>query len=296
MLRQGKEKGSPKDFKLRHGLHTLTGGTWAAVQRSIDVEVLAIWMDTPIPPAVSVQDADGDTITEQRDGQYTDNFSPHETTSTRTITYPTYEELDPVPVVSPFLEWLVLDDFGHRDESASEVKVNRFLFAIYRSLSAACTSQNTVSAPQAAPNPQPDQNPDSPHAAPIGQMTTSQNLQIGSVHQEGSTDQSEQTTFPIHASHPGQILPRGQTPQTHIDDSGRANIFVTGRTSKDVDDLTYILQQKAVGNDIIIEQRLRKEFAKLFSYYVPKTHDEALVPVRLYWGLLYELIVSSIIL
>ena len=187
-------------------------------------------------PTVSVGDADGNTVGEQQEAQHSDTASLHQTTPPAgTATNTIYETLEPVPVKMPFLHWNILDDFGNPDESVPEVKVNRFLSAIYHSLYASCASESAPSAPQAA--------------------QTSQ------------------------ASH-----------------SAKPSIWVSGRTSKDVDDLTYALQQQAHGSDPIIEQKFRKETVKLFYYYMPATADnETLAPVRLFWGLLYELIVSSLL-
>ena len=187
-------------------------------------------------PKVSVGDADGNTIGERQEAQYSDTESLHQTRSpAENATNTIYKELEPVPVVRPFLHWDILDDFGNGDESVPEVKVNRFLSAIYHSLYASCAPQSALPAPQAAQTP--------------------------------------------HASH-----------------GAKPSILVIGRTAKDVDDFTYELQKQAPGSDII-EQKFRKETVKLFSYYVLETADnETLAPVRLFWGLLYELIVSSLLL
>ena len=215
----------------------MTDTTWASVQRSTEAEVLNLWMDTPMAPRVSVGDADGNTIGERQEAQNSDTESLHQTTPpARTATNTIYEELEPVPVIRPFLHWDIFDDFGNPDESAPEVKVNRFLSAIYRSLHASCALQSAPSAPQAAQTPQ--------------------------------------------ASH-----------------GAKPSISVIGRTAKDADDLTYRFQEQAHQKDPIIEQKFRKETVKLFSYYVPATaHNENLAPLRLFWGLLYELIVSLLLL
>ena len=264
----------------------------------------------PPAPIVSVGDADGNTIGEQQEAQYSDAESLHQTTpSARTTTNTIYEELEPVPVKRPFLHWTILDDFGNRDESVPEVKVNRFLSAIYHSLYASCASQSAGSAPQAAQTPQTGQDSDRQHEAPSAQMATvSQYPQGVTTTQGGSTDQSGPTASLAHVFQPGQTPPNGpksqpgqwaqaiQRPAAQANHGAKPSILVFGRTSKDVDDLTYALQQ-AHGSVPIIEQKLRKETVKLFSYYVPATSDnETLAPVRLFWGLLYELIVSSLLL
>lgn len=309
ILKQGKEKAVPKDFTLRIGLHTLTGASWASVQQSTDSEVLNIWMDTPKPPALSVQDADGNILTEQQDAQNSDTESLHKATPARTARDPTYKELNPVPVIKPFLEWFVLDDFENRDESTPEVRVNRFLSTIYYSLSASCASRSTVGAPQAAQIPQPGQNPAQLPAAQTEQMTVaSQNPQMGHALQGVSPGQSGQIASSGLTSLPGQTPPTGQTSQasqtalsaqmlpTQANAIGRPNISVIGKTARDVDNLTYELITRPGGGDTDIKQQLRKETVKLFDSYVPKMHSETLAPVRLFWGLLYELIVSTFLL
>ena len=275
------------------------------MQRSTGAEVLNIWMDTPKLPSMSSQDADGNPIAEQQDDQDSDTESLHETTPASSATNPIYEELHPVNVIRPFLEWLVLDDFGNHDESAPEVKVERFLSAIYHSLSASCVSQSTVSGPSAAQTLHTGETSNHGQAAQIGQANGgSQNPQVELRRLIG---QSGQTVAPGHASLLGQSPLTGRTSQasqfcqgvqllpTQASCSGRHKFPVVGRTSKDVDDLTYQLQQQTVGNATIVEQQLRKETANLFECYVPATHNESLVPVRLFWGLLYELIVRSLL-
>ena len=102
------------------------------------------------------------------------------------------------------------------------------------------------------------------------------------------------TTSRVSSAHSSQQPQTSQTSPVAQSRSGRSTIIVTGRTAKDADDLTYlyITQQQAVGKDPIIEQRFRLESVRLFDYYVRTKHDDPLLPVRLFWGLLYELLVS----
>ena len=191
VLKHIKEKIGPEDFKLRIGLHTLTGSTWASVQRATNTEVLNVWMDTPKPPAVSFQNADGNTILKQQGAQDSDTDPLDKTTSTSIVVNPQYEKLNTVPIVEPFLEWRILDDFGNRDNSVSKVKTKRFLSAIYHSLSASCAPQSTELVPQqGAQRPQLNEIPNGEHTT-----TISQNLQGDSTHREGSNIQSTQTTL-----------------------------------------------------------------------------------------------------
>ena len=249
------------------------------MQQSSDTEILAIWMDTPEIPAISVQDADNHPSTEQEGAQNSATESLHETTRAVTGTNTTYPKLDPIPF-RPFLEWRVLDDFGNRDESTPEVKVDRFLSAIYRSLTAECASPSTAAAPQAAQTLQTGQDSISVRAALTGQTTAGrQDPQLG---QRPPIEQSSQ---------PNQTPQAAQMRVTQADGTGRQIIKVIGRTSRDVDDLTYRLKQQADGNETMMQ--LRKETVKLLSYYLPTIHNELLDPVRIFWGLVYELIVSS---
>ena len=55
--------------------------------------------------------------------------------------------------------------------------------------------------------------------------------------------------------------------------------------------LTYEIKQQTHENGTVVEQKLRIEAAKLFGYYA-RTYNETLDPVRLFWGLLYEIIVT----
>lgn len=265
-------------------------------------------MDTPKLPALSIQDTDSDTLINQQDVQDSDTESMYKITPIRTAMNLNFEELHSVPLVRPFLAWIVLDDFGNQHQSSPDVKVNRFLSAIYHSLSATCMSQNSVSGPQIVLIPDSNQNAASEQTIQIRQTSTaSQSPQVGPTLQGGLIDQTVQGSPPRQALIPAHTLTAGQTSQTvspqtiqmvptQANRSGRPKISIIGRTSKDVDDLTYNLQQVSSGNGMIIEQKFRKETVKLFRYYVPLTYDETLAPVRLFWGLLYELIVSLLCL
>ena len=100
----------------------------------------------------------------------------------------------------------------------------------------------------------------------------------------------------VSSAHSGQRPQTSQTSPVVQSSSGRSTILVAGKTAKDADDLTYLYmtqqhQQQGVVKDPIIEQRLRLETVRLFGYYVRTKHNDPLPPVRLFWGLLYELLV-----
>lgn len=141
-LRQDNEKAAPKDYPLRIGHHILDDRSWASVQRSVDGEVLRIWMDTPKPPEVTIRKMDGDSGSEERSMNVSDNESLAGAGSTQSMKNSSFTELDRVPVVRAFLAWRVVDDFGETDECPAEIQTRRFLSTIYDSLSATCTDAN----------------------------------------------------------------------------------------------------------------------------------------------------------
>ena len=213
-------------------------------------------MDTPRLPALSVQNSEGKTISEDKDAQESGEESKQETPPAGTAANPSFTELSSNLGTKPFLEWLVLDDFGIEDDSSTQVKIDRFLRAICHSLSAFCETQGPTAAPQTASNSRPDA------AAPLVQ--------------------------PQQGDEPSQPL---QMFINQVSGSGKPSISVAGKTAKDVDDLTYDLQRVAASADEIIEQRLRKVSVELFHYYVPSDQNPTTSPIQLYWGLLYEVIV-----
>ena len=154
------------DFKLRIGDHTLTSSTWTSVQKATDDEVLNIWMNTPKPPAVQVQDADGKSLAEKSILDRSDTGFLHGTIPTSTVTNRDHDELPTDPLVIPFLEWFVFDDFGNEDQSTSDVKTQRFLSAICYALPAKCAISSTAPPPQTVQTSQSGQDSDGGHAAP----------------------------------------------------------------------------------------------------------------------------------
>lgn len=126
----------PHGYKLEIRGHVINGRTWASVQRLADTEVLNIWMRTPKRkvPRVSVK-MDGES--DSASAEHTDDESKQDsqTFAAAVVEFPL---LDPVPVVSAFLEWRILDEFGEPDNCPVHEKLNRFLNAIYRSLPAFC--------------------------------------------------------------------------------------------------------------------------------------------------------------
>ena len=97
-------------------------------------------METPKVnvPKVSVQNVNGDTSS---DGQQSQNTKEESSIGARQSTGTNSEliRVSPTDVfVLAFLAWRVLDDFGETDDCPIDVKMDRFLNAIYRSLPATC--------------------------------------------------------------------------------------------------------------------------------------------------------------
>lgn len=81
-------------------------------------------------------------------------------------------------------------------------------------------------------------------------------------------------------------------PSPRIGRSARPKIHIVGRVRKEVDDLGY---HRSIGkSEPPIEQRLWWESMKLYKYFISTEeshHDFA--PIKLFWGALYELMVST---
>ena len=166
ILKRNKKKADPdeydpKDFKLEIGGHVIDGGSWTSVQQSTQTEVLDIWMRTSKRkgPKVSIQ---MDGYSNSASAQYTEDepiWDEREPSTSEPSTE--FPPLEFIPIVSAFLEWPLLDEFGDPDECPLGEKLNRFLNAIYRSLPVICISiandsaraSNTALGPGVRPNP-----------------------------------------------------------------------------------------------------------------------------------------------
>lgn len=230
-------KTEPKDYRLCIGTHFLEDRTWASIQRSTTSEVLNIWMETPKLPRVSVKRADGDTSSDGLQSHVSDDEPILEARSTLE-TNASFPRIENVPLVTAFLAWRVLDDFGETDGCSIDVKMSRFLNAIYRSLSAVCEEK------------------------PRNAITYNASSRVSQ--------------------------------KAGIDRSARPKITIQGKVSRDVDDLVYEITQEVKRTEPSIEQKLFWEYRRLFNYFVPTEHDPNSAPVQLFWGLLYEIVVSSI--
>ena len=149
-LRQGKEKAAPNEYPLYFDQNRLSGTTWASVQRSASGDILELWMETPKPPKVKLNNTDSEAGSEagHSSGVGDEPLAKERRTSHATSTV--FKKLDEVPIVKPFLEWRVLDDFGETDGCQVDQQANRFLNAIYWSLPAICSHKESDPGPQSA--------------------------------------------------------------------------------------------------------------------------------------------------
>ena len=149
IMEKGKEHSNPHQYTLHVGIHMVKAMTWAHVQYSATEEVLNLWMRTPRPdvPKVSVKNTEGDVDQDSRSTpENGHSFGDEEQARAETSNGPS--ELGSVPVVSAFLAWDIRDEFGEKDDRSVEIRVNRFLKAIYRALPATC--QASVTEPSAS--------------------------------------------------------------------------------------------------------------------------------------------------
>lgn len=227
-LRQGKDKALAKDYPLRIGGTELQSTIWASVQRSVDGEILRLWMESPKRPKVTVKDTDGDESSEERQVSGADDESFIEARPTSSPSRD-FRLLDPVPVVRALLAWPVVDDFGAVDDCPADIQTKRFLNAIYGSLAAVCTEAYVA---------------------------------------------------------PGKSGGRG----LKSDHSARPTISVAGKTARAVDGLGY---ERSYGeSEASIEQQVWWETLRVFNYFIPREHDADSAPIRLFWGVVYELMVT----
>lgn len=149
-LRRGKEKAAPNEYPLYVGQHRLSGRTWASVQRSANGDILELWMETPKPPEVKLNNADGESGSEAGPPSGAEDEPLAEERCTSHATSAVFKKLDEVPIVRPFLEWRVLDDFGETGGCRVDQQASRFLNAIYWSLPAICSPEESDPGPQSA--------------------------------------------------------------------------------------------------------------------------------------------------
>ena len=125
-LSPGKDKARPSEYRFWFkGREQITIGNWASLLRSSQSdEIVDIWMKKELPK-IHVQEPEEDKIR----------------TPVRQRTFDAAGIDDPdknksIPIVSAFLAWDILDEFGEADQMSLSNRVNRFLKAIYARVTA----------------------------------------------------------------------------------------------------------------------------------------------------------------
>ena len=162
VLTKERETSDPKKYKLQVHGQVIEARTWTSIQRSTKSEVLDLWMETPKQkvPEVSVKSpeaakfpgildekksASDQTVNEAEAGssgvasQEPDNQEQDESVTAagyHDASPCKFERLEEIPIVSPFLEWRIIDETGDEDEIKIDEKIDRFLHVIYRALPA----------------------------------------------------------------------------------------------------------------------------------------------------------------
>ena len=120
-LGTGKEKARPSEYRFwSKGNEQITISNWASLLRkSQSDEIVDIWMKKELPK-IHVQRPEEDNLripTRQLtfDAAGTDDLDRNKT----------------IPIVSAFLAWDILDEFGEADQISLSDRVSRFLKAIY---------------------------------------------------------------------------------------------------------------------------------------------------------------------
>ena len=117
-IKEGDEKPRPMDYPIKIDEETITIQNWASVlQRSRFSETLDLWMKKDIP----------EQSTQEREHP-ADSF----VSADSTVNPP--ETLASLGIVTPFLAWPVLDEFGEPDEHSLSDRVEKFLRAIFIAL------------------------------------------------------------------------------------------------------------------------------------------------------------------
>lgn len=132
-LSTGQKKARPIEYRFWFkGKEQITIGNWTTLLRkSQSDEIVDIWMKNEVPK-IQVQRPEEDTIR----------------LPTRQPTFDAAGTDDPdkdktIPIVSAFLAWDILDEFGEADQISLSNQVNRFLEAIYARVTAETNLQVT---------------------------------------------------------------------------------------------------------------------------------------------------------
>ena len=131
-LGTGKDKARPSEYRFWFkGKEQITIGNWASLLRDYKSdEIVDIWMRKELPK-IHVQQPEEDNIR----------------LPTRQLTFHAAGTDDPdknrIPIVTAFLAWDILDEFGEADQISLSDRVNRFLKAIYARVTAETDLQVT---------------------------------------------------------------------------------------------------------------------------------------------------------
>ena len=119
-----KDKPRPKDYRFWFNQRrAITISNWASLLRECQSsEVIDIWMKKDTP-RINLHTAEGRRTTIRQP-----------TFSTTDVDVP--DDPGHVPVVSPFFEWDILDEFGEKDQMSTADRVESFLKAIYSRIAA----------------------------------------------------------------------------------------------------------------------------------------------------------------
>ena len=117
-LSTGKDKARPSEYRFWFkGGEQITIGNWASLLRNFQSdEIVEIWMKQEVPK-IHVQQPEEDNI--------------RSLTRQPTFDAAGIDDPDKVPIVSAFLAWDILDEFGEADQLSLSDRVDRFLKAIY---------------------------------------------------------------------------------------------------------------------------------------------------------------------
>ena len=125
LLGTGKEKARPSEYRFWLEKEQITIGNWTSLLRSSQSdEIVDIWMKKELPK-IHVQQPEEDNIR----------------TPTRQPTFDGAGMDDPdknktIPIISAFLAWDILDEFGEADQISISTRVRIFLKAIYERVTA----------------------------------------------------------------------------------------------------------------------------------------------------------------
>ena len=125
LLGTGKEKARPSEYRFWLGKEQITIGNWTSLLRaSQSDEIVDIWMKKELPKIhVQQPEEDNNRIPTRQptfDGAGMDDPDKNKT----------------IPIISEFLAWDILDEFGEADQISTSNRVSIFLKAIFERVTA----------------------------------------------------------------------------------------------------------------------------------------------------------------